>query len=110
MSANADPPRYECSQRVANCTTVTGAWIDLSPSRGPYFGSADDELTSVGWTGRVHLRCHRAETGGIVPVPPDSADELRFPGESEDDHNDTLSLVDEVGSHKCLQVFNLTDR
>jgi hypothetical protein len=44
-SANADPPRYECPARVANCTTVTGAWIDVPPSRGPYLGSADDELT-----------------------------------------------------------------
>jgi hypothetical protein len=44
-SANADPPRYQCPPRVANCTTVAGAWIDVPPSRGPYFGSADDELT-----------------------------------------------------------------
>ena len=45
-SASAAVPRYECPPAVANCTTVTGAWIDV-PASGVYpnAGYAEAQLT-----------------------------------------------------------------
>ena len=43
-SAAADPPRYECPPRIADCTTVTGDWLDV-PGAGLFIdGRADDQL------------------------------------------------------------------
>jgi hypothetical protein len=45
-SASGAVPRYECPPAVADCTTVTGAWIDV-PASGlyPNAGYADAQLT-----------------------------------------------------------------
>lgn len=43
-SANADPPRYECPPSIPDCTTVTGAWIDV-PAHVFYDSTANDQLT-----------------------------------------------------------------
>jgi hypothetical protein len=43
-SANAALPRYECPPSIADCTTVTGAWIDV-PAHIIYDSTANDQLT-----------------------------------------------------------------
>lgn len=43
-AANAEPPRYECPPSIADCTTVTGSWIDV-PAHVLYDSTANDQLT-----------------------------------------------------------------
>jgi hypothetical protein len=42
-TATPDRPRYECPPRIADCTTVTGDWLDV-PGGGSLLGRADDQL------------------------------------------------------------------